>query len=190
MRTLWTAGAAIVVFVVTASGIGALGHSPSPVQTSPPLGSTHSPAEVAWLTVEVSGLVGMEGLALAGGLDRPTISGREYYADVLQTPIGSSPFLATDRVALGPGGAFGLMVFAGEPPCRVVWVPSCGLSTTWSRPEYLCSIEFDALPGEDIHITIAGLPAFEMAAHRFPACPVSQFLREPITLTAPPSPVP
>lgn len=143
-------------------------HSPSPEATS------LSEPEPGSVTVEVDGLVDMEGLELVGKVWRQTPvggSGPGPGVEVFHLPIDRAEFSVSGRADIDAGDYY-MWVFAGPPPCDASSMPVCGGS--FHATESFCMTSFDVRPHEDIRISLAGLPAMpggEMAEIPTP-CPI------------------
>ena len=157
---------------------GALTSSPSPEAvsaTEPALGS---------ITLEVTDLVGMEGLDLVGHVTHWVLETDEPQSlpdwDIIHRPVDASPFSASGQVEV-LAGPHGLVVFAGEPTCDFGYDPLCGWPVTGDEvskdPDHGCELTFDLQPGEHIRIRLSGLPPWVWAAGALPPCQVESWTR-------------
>jgi hypothetical protein len=157
---------------------GAATSAPSPEAvptTEPALGS---------ITLEVMGLVGMEGLDLVGHVTHWVLATDEPQSlpdwDIIHLPIDASPFSASGHVEV-LAGPHGLLVFAGEPTCDFGYDPLCGNPVAGDEvakdPDHGCELDFDLQPGEHIRIRLSGLPPWAWAAGALPPCQVESWTR-------------
>lgn len=155
---------------------GAAASSPSPEAvpaTEPALGS---------ITLEVTDLVGMEGLDLVGHVTHWVLATDEPWSlpdwDIIHLPVDASPFSASGQVEVLPG-PHALLVFAGEPACEFGHDPLCGWPATGDElakdPGHGCELAFDLQPGEHITIRLRGLPPW--AWEPLPPCQVESWTR-------------
>ena len=145
----------------------------------PAVTATEEPGQ---LTLEVSGLVGMEGLEVAASIAASPRPGHYRWSiPRAHQPIDGSPF--SSELATFPVGAgtHEVVVVAGEPPCGVTyWSATCAESD----PDYVCSIRLDVPPGEHLRLTIDGLPRYGAPPADLetsgigPGCPILEMRHE------------
>ena len=149
------------------------------VLLGPTVAATEEPGQ---LTLEVSGLVGMEGLEVAASIaSSPGPGHYRWEIPRAHQPIDVSPF--SSELATFPVGAgtHEVVVVAGEPPCGAAyWSATCAESD----PDYVCSSRLDVPPGEHLRLTIGGLPPYGSPPADLetsgigPGCPVLEMRHE------------
>jgi hypothetical protein len=169
MRWMCTAGAAVLICVAFAGPMAAAQEARSPASPSPLPTAVGAETVQGILTVEVTGLVGMEGLLVSVSdmcFKSPSTASWPVFA-VRDQPIDTSPFAASGRV--------GLPVCSWGFHRLLVWVAA----TPESEPQYRCFTDFDLLSDEDIWIRIVGLPPMEAEAR----CALEYVVHDPTPMS-------
>ena len=136
------------------------------------------------ILVDVTDLVGMEGLELVGKVWGPVsqqvpLVGPPPGVEFLHLPIDTDMFSAFGQVTVPPGDYY-MWVFAGEPPCHARFVPDCARTASDEPPlppDYFCRVSYDVQPGERIRVVLSGLEPHYMQGSD--ACGMVSWERQP-----------
>lgn len=196
LASMALASAALIVLLLgSALIIGRLADPPADRLAPAALTSSSSPSPeptgetaAGVILVDVTDLVGMEGLELVGKVWGPVsqqvpLVGPPPGIEFLHLPIDAEGFSASGQVTVRPGEYY-MWVFAGEPPCDAGFVPKCAWTASDEPslpPDYLCMVSYDVQPGEHIRIGLSGLPVNTLLPEEgaIAPCPVNSWVREP-----------